>query len=304
MSFESLKQSRKNQFEHIANKFKESNVSSSGFKEDTRIWYPQGDKAGNGSAIIRFLPPTDTAPNGLPWVKVFNHRFKGPTGSWFVEPCPTTLGGECPVCEANRTLWNSGKESDKKIASERKRQVNYYSNVYIIKDPGNPENEGQVKIYRYGKKIFDMLNDMMNPSFDDIDRVNPFDLWEGANLRLRFKVEDSYRTYQASTFDTVKPLSTDEDKLKKIYELMFDLNEFVAPELFKGYDALSLKLVNVTKGKTPGLMMGSRSSQVEEEDVTASEPNVTEKVDDAVTAIDNAKLGDDLQEFEDFFKDE
>jgi hypothetical protein len=294
MSFSKLKKSREKMFDHISSKFQEATNAQTYSTEDERLWYPQGDKAGNGSAVIRFLPPTETAPNGLPWVKVFKHSFQGPTGSWLIENCPTTLGKECPICEANREYWNSGIESDKKIASTRKRKVSYLSNVYVIKDPGNPENEGQVKIYRYGKIVYDMLNELMNPSFDDVEKVNPFDLWEGASFRLRFKMEDGYRKYSASTFDNPKPLFDDDAKLEEVYNQMYDLNEFVDPSIFKPYDDLKKRLELVTVGAK------KRPPQVEEE------------VEDAVASLDNdlseaeeikvdSETDEDLEEFNKIF---
>jgi len=275
MSFADLKKSREKMFDHIATKFQEANNNQTYENDDPRMWYPQGDKAGNGSAVIRFLPPTDNAPSGLPWVKLFKHAFQGPTGSWLFENCPTTLGKDCPICESNREFWNSGVEADKKIASARKRKVSYISNVYVIKDPQNPENEGQVKLFRYGKKIYDMLNELMNPSFDDVEKVNPFDFWEGATFRIRFRMKDGFRNYDASTFDNPKELFKDDTKLEEIYNQLFDLSEFVNPEDFKSYDELKSRLDLVTKG--------AKKPQV-----------VEEEVEDAVASLDN-----DLSEAED-----
>lgn len=299
MSFKDLKKNRTQLFDHIAKKFEESNTNKEYESDDERLWYPAGDKAGNGSAVIRFLPPTDNALNSLPWVKVYQHGFQGPTGSWLVEKCPTSIGKDCPVCEANRELWNSGLESDKKIASARKRKVQYYSNIYILKDPGNPENEGKVKIYRYGKKIFDMLNELMHPSFDDVTPVNPFDLWEGANLRLRFKMVDGFRKYDASTFDNVAPLFDDDKKLEEVYNSMYELNEFI--EGIKSYDEIKTRFDMVVKG-TAG---SKRKTEVEEE---------IESVDDTVrNELDNAEeldtppfdTDDDIssEDFDKFFDD-
>lgn len=299
MSFKDLKKNRTQLFDHIAKKFEESNTNKEYESDDERLWYPAGDKAGNGSAVIRFLPPTENAHNSLPWVKVYQHGFQGPTGSWLVEKCPTSIGKDCPVCEANRELWNSGLESDKKIASVRKRKVQYYSNVYIIKDPGNPENEGKVKIYRYGKKIFDMLNELMHPSFDDVTPVNPFDLWEGANLRLRFKMVDGFRKYDASTFDNVAPLFDDDKKLEEVYNSMYELNEFI--EGIKSYDEIKARFDMVVKGTAPS----KRKVEVEEE---------VESVDDTVrNELDNAEeldtppfdTDDDIssEDFDKFFDD-
>jgi len=251
MSFADLKKQRAESFDLIASKFAANTASEGSKGADERIWKPTADKAGNGSAVIRFLPPTENAPNGLPWVKLFTHGFQGPTGSYLIEPCPTTLEKPCPICEANRKLWNSGVDSDKGIASERKRKINYYSNIYVIKDPANEDNNGKVFLYRYGKKIFDMLNEQMNPAFEDIARVNPFDLWEGANFRLRFKKEAGYRTYDPSNFDNPSALSDDDKVLESVFNKMHELGEFVDPSQFKSFEELAERLQAVTTGFTP-----------------------------------------------------
>ena len=156
-------------------------------ESDNRFWYPNVDKAGNGYAVVRFLPaPGD---EDTPFVRVFSHGFKGPTGSWYIENCPTTkgMGSKCPVCERNNELWNSGIESDKNIARDQKRKLTFISNVYIITDQLNPENEGKVFLFKYGKKLFDKLNEAMNPQFADEDPMNPFDLWSGANFKIKIR---------------------------------------------------------------------------------------------------------------------
>ena len=207
--------------------------------KDDRLWYPNVDKAGNGYAVIRFLPAP--GEEDVPFIRSFNHGFKGPTGSWLIENCPTTIGHKCPVCEQNTELWNSGIESDKKIASERKRKLSFISNVYVITDQQNPENEGKVFLFKYGKKLFDKLNEAMNPQFADEDAVNPFDLWAGANFKLKIRNVDGYRNYDKSEFAKAGPLSNDES----IWQKAHSLQDFIAPSVFKSYDELKGKLVKV-----------------------------------------------------------
>jgi len=225
--------------------------------KDDRFWYPNVDKAGNGYAVIRFLPaPGD---EDTPFVRMFNHGFKGPTGSWMIENCPTTKGAghKCPVCEQNTELWNSGIESDKKIASERKRKLSFTSNIYVITDQNNPENEGKVFLFKYGKKIFDKLNEAMNPQFADEDAMNPFDLWAGANFKLKIRNVESYRNYDKSEFAKPGPLSEDDSEMESIWKKAHSLQDFLAPTNFKSYDELKGKLVKVlgldnsTLGMTP-----------------------------------------------------
>ena len=235
--------------------------------KDDRLWYPNVDKAGNGYAVIRFLPAA--GDEDTPFVRMFNHGFKGTTGSWLIENCPTTVGHKCPVCEQNTELWNSGIESDKKIASERKRKLSFISNVYVITDQNNPENEGKVFLFKYGKKIFDKLNEAMNPQFADEDAMNPFDLWAGANFKLKIRNVEGYRNYDKSEFAKTGPLSDDDSEMESIWKKAHSLQEFLAPTNFKSYDDLKGKLIKVlgldnsTVGMTPAAARATAASTTE-----------------------------------------
>ena len=215
---------------------------------DERLWKPTMDKTGNGYAVIRFLP----APKGedLPWVKLWNHAFQGPTGQWFIENSLTTLGNNDPVSEYNSKLWNSGIESDKEIARRQKRKLSYYSNIYVVSDAANPQNEGKGFLYRYGKKIFDKVMEAMQPPFPDTDPINPFDFWEGANFKLKLRKVDGYWNYDLSSFDSADALSDDEDKLEEVWGEEYSLSEFTAPSNFKTYDELKTRLDMVLSGVT------------------------------------------------------
>ena len=215
---------------------------------DERIWKPVMDKTGNGFAIIRFLP----APKGeeLPWVKLWNHAFQGPTGQWYIENSLTTIGQNDPVSELNTKFWNSGVESDKEIARKQKRKLQYYSNVYIVKDGANPENEGKVFLYRFGKKIFDKVMETMQPAFEDETPVNPFDFWEGANFKLKLRKVDGYWNYDKSEFEAPSALSKKDDELEEIWGKQYSLSEFTAPTNFKSYDELQTRLNTVLSGTT------------------------------------------------------
>ena len=201
---------------------------------DERIWKPTMDKTGNGFAIIRFLPASEGEE--MPWAKVWNHAFQGPTGQWYIENSLTTIGQNDPVSEHNSALWNSGVESDKEIARKQKRKLQYFSNIYVIKDTANPDNEGKVFLYRYGKKIFDKLMDVMQPDFQDETPVNPFDLWHGANFKLKLRKVDGYWNYDKSEFEAPAPLLEDDEALEKVWKSQYSLTEFTAPTNFKSYD--------------------------------------------------------------------
>ena len=216
---------------------------------DERIWKPVMDKTGNGFAIIRFLP----APKGeeLPWVKLWNHAFQGPTGQWYIENSLTTIGNNDPVSELNTKFWNSGVESDKEIARKQKRKLQYYSNIYVVKDSANPENEGKVFLYRFGKKIFDKVMETMQPAFEDETPVNPFDFWEGANFKLKLRKVDGYWNYDKSEFDVPSALLDGDDaELEALWEKQYSLVEFTAPTNFKSYDELKTRLNTVLSGTT------------------------------------------------------
>ena len=215
---------------------------------DERIWKPVMDKTGNGFAIIRFLPaPKDEE---LPWVKLWNHAFQGPTGQWYIENSLTTISQNDPVSELNTKFWNSGVESDKEIARKQKRKLQYYSNIYVVKDSANPENEGKVFLYRYGKKIFDKVMETMQPAFEDETPVNPFDFWEGANFKLKLRKVDGYWNYDKSEFEKPSALAEDDAELEAIWEKQYSLSEFTAPTNFKSYDELQTRLNTVLSGTT------------------------------------------------------
>jgi len=213
-------------------------------KEDDRFWQPTVDKAGNGYAVIRFLPP----PQGeeLPWVRVWNHGFQGPTGKWYIENSLTTLGKPDPVSELNNELWNSGSEANKEIARKQKRRLSYICNVLVISDPSNPANEGQVRLFKFGKKIFDKIKDVMQPQFQDEEPLNPFDFWKGADFKLKIRNVEGYRNYDKSEFASVSELyDGDEAKIEKVWSAEHSLADFLSDRHFKSYEELKRKLEQV-----------------------------------------------------------
>lgn len=212
--------------------------------EDTRFWAPTIDKSGNGYAVIRFLP----APAGedLPWVRFWDHGFVGPTGRWYIENSLTSIGQPDPASAMNTELWNSGREEDKDTARARKRRLHYVSNILVLSDPGKPSNEGKVFLYKYGKKIFNKCNDIMQPEFKDEEPVNPFDFWTGANFKLKIRNYEGYRNYDKSEFDKGTALfGSDDKRLEEIFEKLYSLKEFVDPKNYKSYAELSAKLNQV-----------------------------------------------------------
>ena len=235
------------------------------------------DKTGNGFAIIRFLP----APKGeeLPWVKLWNHAFQGPTGQWYIENSLTTVGQNDPVSEMNSAYWNSGVESDKEIARRQKRKLSYYSNIYVVSDPKNPQNEGKVFLYRFGKKIFDKCMESMQPAFEDETPVNPFDFWEGANFKLKIRKVDGYWNYDKSEFEAPSPLFDDDEQLEEVWEKQYALAEFTANTNFKSYGELKTRLDNVLAGTT---VVGNVTDEPEETVTvdTKEEPAPTVAVSD------------------------
>jgi hypothetical protein len=271
MSFADLKRNSSSNFDKLNKELSKLNTSNQSNNADDRLWRCATDKAGNGYAVIRFLP----APNGedFPFVRIWDHGFQGP-GGWYIEKSLTTLGEADPVSEHNSKLWNSGLESDKEIARKQKRRLSYYSNIYVVKDPANPANEGKVFLYKYGKKIFDKIQDLMAPQFEDEQPVNPFDFWNGANFKLKVRNVEGYPNYDKSEFETPGPLSNDDDELEMIYKKQYPLQEMLERKNFKTYDELKTKL-----NKALGLNIESaRQAQyipeepAQQERVRAAEP--------------------------------
>ena len=243
VDFTNLKRSSGN-MEKLSKAIEALNTTEGPDNKDN-YWKPEVDKAGNGMAVIRFLPaPAVDGDDALPWVKLFSHGFQGP-GGWLIDNCLTTKNQQCPVCEHNSSLWNTGIEANKDIVRKQKRKLNYIANVYIVSDPKHPENEGQIKLFRFGKKIFDKISEAMNPQFADEQAINPFDLWGGANFKLKIRKVEGYQNYDKSEFESPAPLSTDDVKLEKIWKAEHSLKEMTADKEFKTYDELSTRLNRV-----------------------------------------------------------
>jgi len=228
-----------------------ANQEQGGRKSDDRFWSPTVDKAGNGYAVIRFLP---SSPNeDVPFVRIFDHGFQGP-GGWYIENSLTTIGKNDPVSEFNTKLWNSttdDKSPEREQARKQKRRLHFVSNVYVVQDQANPDNEGKVFLFKYGKKIFDKLKEAMEPQFADEEAMNPFDLWAGANFKLKIRQVDGYRNYDKSEFDKVGPLLKDDDKLESVWKSQHSLQAFLDPANFKSYDELKAKLLKVLDSNSP-----------------------------------------------------
>ena len=257
-------------------------MNNNGASGDERTWKLDVDKSGNGYAVIRFLP----APEGedLPFVKLYSHAFQGP-GGWYIENSLTSLGQKDPVSEYNTQLWNNGTDAGKETARKQKRKLTYMSNIYVVKDPANPDNEGKGFLFKYGKKIFDKLTAAMQPEFEDEEAIDPFDFWQGANFKLKAKNVAGYRNYDSSEFAAVSPLLDDDDALEGLWKKQYSLAEIVAADQFKSYEDLKKRLEYVLGSKRP-----AQDPDVYEEDndrgeaeelVTAavSAPSTTSTVD-------------------------
>jgi len=236
-----------------------NNGSSSG---DDRLWKLECDKSGNGYAVIRFLP----APEGedLPFVKLYSHAFQGP-GGWYIENSLTTLGQKDPVSEYNTMLWNNGTDAGKDAARKQKRKLTYIANIYVVKDPANPDNEGKVFLYKFGKKIFDKLTAAMQPEFEDEEAIDPFDFWGGANFKLKAKNVAGYRNYDSSEFARPDALLDDDDVMEAIWKKEYSLAELVAAHQFKDYDTLKKRLDYVLGNKGTPRFQDEESVMEEEE---------------------------------------
>lgn len=294
MSLEHLKRKSASSFDRLNQELSKLNTKNSG-QSDSRYWNLEVDKAGNGYAVIRFLPEIEG--EDLPFVQVFSHSFQGP-GGWYIEKSLSTIGQPDPCGEENSRLWNTGNESDKEIARKRKRKLKYHSNIYVVKDPANPENEGKVFLFEYGKKIFDKIKDLMSPSFEDEKPVNPFDFWEGANFKLKRRIVDDWPNYEKSEFDEPSALFDDDAKIEEVYSKQHSLKELVDPKNFKTYDKLKERLDKVLGN------VSSRTSDEDEEETTSRSTLMDsieekKKEEPSLPAIEEDDDDDELQ----FFKD-
>ena len=247
MSLDTLK--RTNSLDKLLGAVKQENApqEKKSYK-DERLWKPELDKSGNGYAVLRFLPAVEG--EDMPWSKVWNHAFQGPTGQWYIENSLTTIGKADPVSELNSTYWNTGLESDKEIARKQKRKLQYFSNIYVVSDSKNPHNEGKVFLFRYGKKIFDKLMAAMQPEFEDESPVNPFDFWQGANFKLKIRKVDGYWNYDKSEFEAPSAMFDNDGQIEDVWKKAYALSEFSASTNFKSYEELKTRLDTVLSGTT------------------------------------------------------
>jgi len=293
--FAALKKSRSNSLSKLVSETTKINTPSEGSSADDRFWQPTVDKAGNGYAVIRFLPE----PKGedLPWVRLFNHGFQGP-GGWYIENSLTTFNEKDPVSEYNSMLWNNGTDAGKDQARKQKRRLSYTANIYVVKDPANPSNEGKVFLFKFGKKIFDKLNESMNPEFEDETPINPFDFWEGADFKLKIRQVEGYRNYDKSEFDTPSALlDGDDDKLEKVYESLYSLQDFLDRKNFKTYAELQARLNRVLglDGSSP-----KPTTTAEDNDNVAPAPVVAKSA--PAPKQESVSVGDDDDDTLSFFE--
>ena len=265
-------------------------MNTTGGGADERLWKPEVDKTGNGYAVLRFLP----APEGedIPWVKLYSHAFQG-SGGWYIENSLTTVGKKDPVSEHNRELWNSGNESDKDVVRRQKRKLSYYANVYVVKDPTNPQNEGGVFLYKFGKKIFEKIMEAMQPEFEDETPINPFDFWQGANFKLKIVKKDGYWNYDKSEFDTVSPLLEDDDALEALWKKQYSLAAVVAPDQFKSYEDLKKRLDYVLGQKPPARRVFDEELEDESEGRGSFTPDFKSKAPVAAAPVASASSDED-----------
>ena len=272
-------------------------MNSNGASGDDRLWKLDVDKSGNGYAVIRFLPAPEN--EDLPFVKLYSHAFQGP-GGWYIENSLTTLGQKDPVSEYNSQLWNNGTDAGKELARKQKRKLTYISNIYVVKDPANPENEGKTFLFKYGKKIFDKLTAAMQPEFEDEEAIDPFDFWQGANFKLKAKNVAGYRNYDSSEFAAVSPLLDDDDAMEAIWKKELSLSEFVAPTQFKTYDELKVRLEYVL-GKR-GARPVAQDIEVEDEEFETT-PAARETVSSVASSSSEIEDDDTLSYFQKLAED-
>lgn len=302
MSFADLKRKRKNSFSTLAEKMNKENKGG-GFKDD-RFYQPVIDANGNGFAIVRFLP----APEGeeSPYVKTFSHGFKV-GGKWYIEECPTTIGKKCPACEANSVLWETGTQKNQDIVRQRKRRTGYIANILIVSDPKQPELEGKVFLYKFGQKIFAKLMSAINPEFEDEVSFNPFDLWEGANFKIKIRNYEGFRNYDKCEFAESAPLFEDDDQLEKVWKCEYALSEFLDDKNFKSYEDLKAKLdgvIGADKNTKAFQETAKKPAPKEDDNDPPFEPDAAqEEVKKEVKDVGSAGSDEDFELFQSLIDD-
>mgnify|MGYP003952057555 FL=1 len=275
-------------------------MNTTGGGADERLWKPELDKTGNGYAVIRFLPSPDG--EDIPWAKLYSHAFQGP-GGWYIENSLTTTGGKDPVSDYNRELWNSGNEADKDTVRKQKRKLSYYSNIYVVRDQVNPQNEGKVFLFKYGKKIFDKVMESMQPEFEDESPINPFDFWQGANFKLKIVKKDGYWNYDKSEFDAISPLLEDDDALEALWKKEYSLTAVTAADQFKTYDVLEKRLKYVLGQGRPAPRRLDEELENESDGRGSFTPDFkTRKAEEAVAAAPVASASADEDDAYKYFQ--
>ena len=262
MSIEALK--KQSNLSSLIDEYNKQTTPETKSFDDERFWKPELDKSGNGYAVIRFLP----APKGedIPWQRMFSHSFQGP-GGWYIENSLTTINKNDPVGEVNRRLWNTGSEADKETARRQKRKLSYFTNIYVVTDTKHPEHEGKVCLYKFGKKIFDKVMESMQPQFDDEEAINPFDLWKGANFKLKIRKVDGFWNYDKSEFDSVTPLLDSDGALEKVYDAEYPLKPFHEESNFKSYTELKEKMERVLGQEVDNRTAEQVAADIEADDI-------------------------------------
>lgn len=288
--FTELKKKSKSNFKNLSTeleKIADGNSEAKSYQDD-RFWRAQVDKAGNGHARIRFLPAIEEET--IPWVKYFSHGFKD-IGGWYIENCRTSIGEKDPVADANNVLWETGLEANKNLARDRKRRLHYVSNILVIDDPENPENNSKVFLFKYGKKIFDKINDVMHPEFADEEAINPFDFWEGANFKLRIRKVDGFTNYDKSEFESVKVLHEDDEALEKLWATEYPLKPFLEEENYKPYSLLKEKFEKVIG------LNNDHDARITAEDLEPEDDDIPIGGEDEVTVPDSEEAPGDVMDF-------
>lgn len=290
MSFAQLKKQRNSSLNRLTEELNKIQKPQGDNGNDDRFWRPELDKSGNGYAVIRFLPPSNG--EDLPWVRIFNHGFQGP-GGWYIENSLTTINQKDPVSELNTQLWNTGIEANKNLVRKQKRRLTYISNILVVEDSKHPENEGQIFLFKYGKRIFDKINDLMNPQFEDEEPINPFDFWDGANFKLKIRKVEGFTNYDKSEFESTSSLLDGDDKqLEALWNKQYSLADFLKPENFKSYDELKTRL-----DKALGVGVNKNISTNIEEDDTINVPTTSFNTGSSTMSVDDDDDDDDAMSY-------
>lgn len=299
MKFSDYKKKRKS-MGSVIDDMKKNNSRRANFEKDERFWELTKDNDYNGEAIVRFLPQPESK-KGFPIIKMLNHGFKQ-NGRWFIENCPTIIGKPCPICE-KAIVEYAKHENEENFKNPFYKKTRYIACILVVKDPGKPENEGQIMLWSFGPSIYDKIMDGVAPESGLTEAIEAFDLYDGVNFLIKSHKKDKWPNYSNSKFMTsATPVAKKDKEIEKIFNSIINVDEFLEEDKFKSAEELQKKLndilgigennekANDKKNKSNRTKDNDKSSKDDEDE---EENNEDEDFEDNEGNVDFDSLVDD-----------